>query len=238
MVAAVVLAACGSSTPATLTPAQAQRFAHSRNLRVSDLPLGWTATATPLASVAAVSAPTVRTLLPGLPAYCHVLDPALSAAMGFGSPASALGYDQVAVAAPSDPGAAVGSTVAVFSSIDDGENLYNLYASATFEPCLRSLVTAALTRTGVTDVHVQVVTSGIAGTPPVGVASFQYTVSSAGTRGSGTVANVFKEAVAEEYRGVSMVKVVSPSATLPSDLSSTFNNAVQTVVQRLIPPPA
>jgi hypothetical protein len=219
MVGAVVLAACGSSTTATLTAAQAQRFAHSRNLRVSDLPLGWTATSTPLASVAKVSASTVGALLPGLPGYCHVLDPVLSAAMGFGSPASALGYDQVAAAAPSDPGAALGSTVAVFSTIVDGENLYNLYASSIFEPCLRALVTAALARTGLGDVHVEVATSGIAGTPPVGVASFQYTVSAAGTppasgNASGAADYVFKEAVAEEYRGVSMVKVVSPSATL------------------------
>jgi hypothetical protein len=242
VIGAVLLAACSTAiAPATK---QAQGYAASRNLKLLDLPSGWSSqgpatnssgsTASTLSDSQTKSA---KTLLASLPASCRVLDSTFKASLVGAPPVGTTAQNEAKFTSASDGNAAITSTVVVFATLKDSQSTYGLYSAATFPQCLQEflLATLKLTLTGAKAVVAVAPTAA----PPSGVQTTAFTVFQSG-RPSGSQAQVStaEEAVIQSGKAMAFLEVGGATTSLPVDAQNVFNQSVSVVEHRLVPPPA
>ncbi len=241
-VLAVAAGGCGSSpSPATR---QAQAYAAGRNLRLADLPEGWTphgaavdGSSATASTLAPSQEPTLRSLLAGLPASCRPFEGTFTESLLGAPPKGTLAENQVEFTSAADGGAVISSTVAVFGTVASATAHGAIWTAPQFSPCLQAFLTAtSRDLSGMSGVQVSV-SSAETAVPPAGVEATTFSVAQSGARPGGqTEVSVAQEAVLRAGRAMAFVEVESATTSLPVDAVNVFYRSVTAVEHRLVPP--
>jgi hypothetical protein len=243
VVATATLGACSSgASPATK---KAQTYAANSNLKLLDLPSGWSSQGTPTNSSGTVStlsdtrAKSVNALLATLPTSCRVLDSTFKASLVGAPPVGSTAQNEAKFTSASDGNAQITSTVVVFGNLQKSQGTFGLYATPTFTQCLQGFLMGTLDKLfNLSASHVTVAVAPTA-TSPSGVQATAFTVSESGARsGSQTQVSVGQEVVMQSGKAVAFLQVGGAVTSLPVDALNVFNQSVSVVEHRLVVPPS
>ncbi len=237
------LAACSTAVPTATR--QAQAYAQSANLKLLDLPAGWSAVGKPTNSSVTSStlngtqSKTVHSLLSGLPAQCRSLDATFTASLVSAPPVTAIAQNQAQFTSASDGNAQISSAVAVFASLERSNSTYALYSAPSFTSCLQQFLHDTLVRVfSLSSAQVSVTTVPTP-TPSAGVEATAFSVSQSGaSTGSQTKVSAAEEVVMQSGKAMAFVEAQAASTSLPADALTVLGQSVAVVEHRLVPPPA
>jgi hypothetical protein len=249
----VVLAACGS-TPASVaksvSPAvkQDQRYAAKANLKVTDLPSGWTGQASgssaPVVGLSAAQTTSVDTVMATLPSACQSLEPTFIGSLESAPPVDSVVQNLAQFTSPKSTAGSLSSTVAVYASLPAATTTYGLYAGPSFTSCLEGFLRGALVRIFQETVQQETIVAVPAVTVPAGVSATAFSVTSRVSQTSSNTGNgetekaitVSQETVLQSGRSLAFVVAEKGSATMPAATQTAYQQAVATVASNLLPP--
>ena len=239
---AVLVTACSTAVPAATK--QAQAYTQQANLKLLDLPSGWSSqgpasNSLTTSTLSQSQSKTVHSLLSGLPAICRPLDATFTASLVGAPPVGTIAQSQSQFSSASDGNAQISSTVAVFANLARSRSTYALYATPSFSNCLQQFLRATLTKVfNLSSASVTVTTSPTP-VPPTGVKTTAFSVAQSGAHvGSQSNVSVSDEMVIQSGKAMAFVEVQSATTSLPPDALNVFYESAAKVVHRLVSPPS